>query len=1030
MKKSIVPFLVGILIISMLVAPASVAGAQVITFPAEMNNAFTPLSIPAGGTARLRVSIYNPNAFSLTNASWTDDLIRDQPGLVIADPAGVINTCGGTVTAVPGTTTLALSGGTVPAQSGSTPGSCTVSINVTATVVGNLINTIPAGALSSSGGGTTISNTDPASATLYVGGVLPPSIQKSFSSSTIWVGEISRLSIVIRNDSPNTSLTQASLTDDLPPNVFVADPVSPALSGCGTSAALTAVSGGSSVTLTNATIAPGSSCTVSVNVTSNLQGRYTNAIPAGALQTQEGLSNVTQALTRLNVEAIGLAKRFEPSTIAAGGTAKLEMIFRNPTASAYTGVSVTDDFPPPLILVGITANTCGGTVSTTSTSITLTGGTIPPGTPADPGECRITADITVPPGTPAGSIRNTIPGDTLTTDQGVGNLRPEDATLVISATEVVGRKAFSPSTIQINGNARLRIEIFAPSDTSLTNFSITDNLPAGLTVSNSSPPSTSGCGATPPLVLNAPTGATTISLTNGLIPAGQRCEIDVYVTGTTPGLYTNTIMPTDITNTENRMPAGEISTSLTVSGGGTLMIALVKGFEPLTVFGGSASTMSVQLINQSTVALSGITFTDTMPDGMILANPVSFNVGTCGGALSGTPGENAFTFSGGSLPALGICTLTLKATMTVNGNLTNTIPNSAVTTNEGVTNVDPAEATLTNLPGASIGKYFVSNPITAGSDTALTITIQNTGNIPLSGMGFSDSLPAGLAISDAAAPEPVNNCGGTLTAVQGTQLIQLTEGVLDGSSSCTLVVYITGDSPGSYQNTIPAGSLTTDSGTNVTNAVPATDTLVITDDQAGGGGDDDDDDERERRRERNESTTQTTGFLIPVTGFAPGRLTELNVLSQPVYDATSLTLEIPVLNVKTSIVGVEYKKRNWDVSWLQDQVGWLNRTAYPTWKGNSVLTAHVVNEDGKPGVFSGLKALGVGEYVFVYNAGYRYTYEVLSNELVQPGDERVVQHEERSFLTLITCDSYEEKTGTYLNRVAVRAALVDISALR
>ena len=145
MKKSITPFLVGVLIVSMFVAPVSVAEAQVITFPAEMNKAFTPLSIPAGGTARVRVSIYNPIALSLTNASWTDNLIREQPGLVIADPAGVINTCGGTITAVPGTTTLALSGGTVPAQSGPTPGSCTVSINVTATVVGNLVNMIPAG---------------------------------------------------------------------------------------------------------------------------------------------------------------------------------------------------------------------------------------------------------------------------------------------------------------------------------------------------------------------------------------------------------------------------------------------------------------------------------------------------------------------------------------------------------------------------------------------------------------------------------------------------------------------------------------------------------------------------------------------------------------------------------------------------------------------------------------------------------------------------------------------------------------------
>jgi sortase (surface protein transpeptidase) len=54
----------------------------------------------------------------------------------------------------------------------------------------------------------------------------------------------------------------------------------------------------------------------------------------------------------------------------------------------------------------------------------------------------------------------------------------------------------------------------------------------------------------------------------------------------------------------------------------------------------------------------------------------------------------------------------------------------------------------------------------------------------------------------------------------------------------------------------------------------------------------------------------------------------------------------------------------------------------------------------------------------------------VSNELVQPEDERVVQHEEQSFLTLITCDHYEEKTGAYLNRVAVRAALVDVRSVR
>jgi LPXTG-site transpeptidase (sortase) family protein len=613
----------------------------------------------------------------------------------------------------------------------------------------------------------------------------------------------------------------------------------------------------------------------------------------------------------------------------------------------------------------------------------------------------------------------------LTTDQGVGNLLPANATVTVRGTDVSGTKSFSPSSMVADGNSRLRINIFAPSDTDLTNFSVTDNLPAGVTVSNSTPPAITGCGAAPPMVFTAPTGATTISLTNGLILAGQRCRIDVYVTSSTLGVHTNIISPANITNTENRVPSGDITSTLTVNGGGTLAIAMVKGFNPLTVFGGSASTMSVQLINPGNVALTGIAFTDNMPSGMILANPVNFNVGTCGGTLSGAPGDGSFSFSGGSLPVSGTCTLTLSATMTVNGNLTNVIPANAITSLNGASNPDPAEASLTNLPGASVSKFFSSNPITAGSYSLLTIVIQNTGNISLSGMGLGDTLPgilpAGLVIANPPAPAPINNCGGALSAVSGTQIIQLTNGSLASSSSCSIVVSVTGNKPGSYQNTIPAGTLSSDQG--ATNHDSATDTLVVTANPVGGGG-------GGGGGGGNSPTTAAGSFLIPVTGFAPGLVTKLDPSSRLVYDTTGLMIEIPVIKVKTSIAGVQLKNGSWDVSWLRDQAGWLNGTAYPTWKGNSVLTAHVVNADGKPGVFSGLKALGVGEYVFVYNSGYRYTYKVVSNDYVQPNDASVMKHEEKSYLTLITCDTYDEKTGTYLRRVAVRAVLVDVRAVR
>jgi LPXTG-site transpeptidase (sortase) family protein len=172
------------------------------------------------------------------------------------------------------------------------------------------------------------------------------------------------------------------------------------------------------------------------------------------------------------------------------------------------------------------------------------------------------------------------------------------------------------------------------------------------------------------------------------------------------------------------------------------------------------------------------------------------------------------------------------------------------------------------------------------------------------------------------------------------------------------------------------------------------------------------------------------GFLIPVTGFAPNVVTKLNTVSGPAYESTDLTMKIPAIKVNTSIVGVEQKDKDWDVSWLQNQAGWLSGTAYPTWKGNSVLTAHVVNADGKPGVFFKLKYLKAGEYIFVYNGGYRYAYKVVSNKFVQPDDSTVLKHEDKSYLTLITCDTYDEETGTYLRRVVVRAMLVDVREVK
>ena len=86
--------------------------------------------------------------------------------------------------------------------------------------------------------------------------------------------------------------------------------------------------------------------------------------------------------------------------------------------------------------------------------------------------------------------------------------------------------------------------------------------------------------------------------------------------------------------------------------------------------------------------------------------------------------------------------------------------------------------------------------------------------------------------------------------------------------------------------------------------------------------------------------------------------------------------------------------------------------------------------DGKNGPFAHLKTLTVEDYVFINNSGYRYIYKIDSINYVKPNDMSVFSHEDDSWLTLITCDSYDEKTETYLLRVVVRAQLVEIQEIR
>lgn len=175
---------------------------------------------------------------------------------------------------------------------------------------------------------------------------------------------------------------------------------------------------------------------------------------------------------------------------------------------------------------------------------------------------------------------------------------------------------------------------------------------------------------------------------------------------------------------------------------------------------------------------------------------------------------------------------------------------------------------------------------------------------------------------------------------------------------------------------------------------------------------------------------QANPDTLPQTGFAPGVITRLPLqpAADQYADLGSLWLEIPSLGVAAPIQGVPVAGGEWDVSWLGDAVGWLEGTAFPTLAGNSVLSAHVYDANGQPGLFKDLDTLKWADKLIVHAYGQAYVYEVRQVEqYVQPHDmTSVLEHQDYPWLTLVTCKGYDEVQDTYLWRVVVQAVQVEI----
>ncbi|MEM9017045.1 MAG: hypothetical protein AAGC68_08520, partial [Verrucomicrobiota bacterium] len=106
-------------------------------------------------------------------------------------------------------------------------------------------------------------------------------------------------------------------------------------------------------------------------------------------------------------------------------------------------------------------------------------------------------------------------------------------------------------------------------------------------------------------------------------------------------------------------------------------LSLGKAVEPLTIQGsvvggpateGATTQIDFRLTNRSGTEATGVSFSLDLPDGFVLGDP-AFIGSTCPvGTGAGNPGETNFSFSGGTVPARGSCSVSIQVVAAAAGN--------------------------------------------------------------------------------------------------------------------------------------------------------------------------------------------------------------------------------------------------------------------------------------------------------------------------------------------------------------------------
>jgi uncharacterized repeat protein (TIGR01451 family) len=501
-----------------------------------------------------------------------------------------------------------------------------------------------------------------------------------------------------------------------------------------------------------------------------------------------------------------VSKSFSPTTTSVGGTSTLTLSIANANAYALTSVTFTDAFPTGMQVATTPAltNTCGGSISggtAGSSTLTLSGGSI-----AASASCSITITITTTTST-TNVYTNTAGG--ISADQWTGSgTASNSASLTVTPTIVPPTIAmsYSANPVGVLGTSVLTITITNPNFTTLTGIAFSDTYPSGGMGNVLVPGTSNTCGGT----ATGNSLANSLSLTGGSLAAGSSCTVSTTVASASAGTFNN--VTTAVTSTNG-------GTGTTASGTFIVSAApyLTKSFSPARINTSGTSTLTITISNVLSLLQSNVAFTDTFPSGLVVAATPALT-SSCGGTITGaTAGSGSIALSGGSIGILSVCTITVAVTSTTQGNYANTT--GTLSTSTGTYSTSNT-AVLQVIKAPTIAKSFSPATILTSGNSTMSLVITNANAIALTGVGFTDTFPTNLVVSNT--PTMTSSCSSGSPSA-GASSLTLSGVTIAANSSCTITVQVTSSVPGSFNNTTSGVS----SNESATGAVSNTATLTV-----------------------------------------------------------------------------------------------------------------------------------------------------------------------------------------------------------